>query len=249
MEQRPLPSIPNINEASLLEDTDSTDKIQVYRTNSGKEHCLYHPRVVLRAEGPPRGGAVCKPVAGPQVPSTAVPATPTGSTASGSGGGIHGAVGGPCIKAMPPGGGAIVKATPPMGGACVKAMPSSSVGAVAQPAGAGPPTASAACAAPVRAGSSTAPGSGTATPASCKDDHQYFVLDPDQENEARRRHGPQADQATGGGPHKSPEEENAENINKEVHINSCHEIPLRPSREGSQIRTDNSNSTSNSSWP
>ncbi len=50
---------------------------------------------------------------------------------------------------------------------------------------------------------------------------------------------------------KSPEEENAENLNKEVHLNnSCHEIPLRPTREGSQSQpADNSNSTSNSSWP
>ena len=225
MEQRPLPSIPNLSEESQMDDSDGSDKIQVFRTNSGKEHCHYHPRVVMRT-GAPRS-ATCVAVAGPQVPSSGaqqVPATPTGS-ASGSGSGVHGAVGG---------GPAVV-------------------------AGAGP---QAAGPAPSKC---TGTGSGTPTPASCKDDPQYFVLDPDQDNDpsahARRaaRHAQQPDSGHGHGqgqsqasrgPHKSPEEENAENINKEVHINnSCHEIPLRPTREGSQTRTDNSNSTSNSSWP
>ncbi|ELT89895.1 hypothetical protein CAPTEDRAFT_223753 [Capitella teleta] len=166
MEQRPLPSIPNIHEVA--------EGGEGPLHHAGKELCSYHgPRVLMRQTSHP---PVCKPVAGPQVPCTPPSA--------------GGAVGGTPAKATPP---PVVA------------------------------TAAAVVALPVRTG----PSSGTGTPASSKDDPQYFVLDPDQQADSSSSGG-------GGGVHKSPEEENAENIHKEVHITSCHEIPLRPSREGSQ---------------
>ncbi len=113
----------------------------------------------------------------------------------------------------------------------------------------------------------------TASARSSDTDPQYFVLDPDElsveeeeeeEGEGEEVQDSAADAAARGG--KSPEEENAENADKETtssgtsgsgHLNnSCHEIPLRPSREtphsvrggignaGAEI-----NNTGNTSWP
>ena len=86
------------------------------------------------------------------------------------------------------------------------------------------------------------------------DDPPYFVLDPEQakdEEAARQRRLARAAHGDGTKPHKSPEEENAENFNKEVHLNnSCHEIPLRPSRDGTQpSQTCNETNNGNCSWP
>ena len=73
------------------------------------------------------------------------------------------------------------------------------------------------------------------------DPPQYFELDPD-ELKARARHAARAANAHASSPsrrkggdgraQKSPEEENAENVDKEVHHNnSCSEIPLRLMRD------------------
>ena len=98
-------------------------------------------------------------------------------------------------------------------------------------------------------------------------DPQYFVLDAQEEAAKaaaiesaaaaaaaeQRRRARQANMAadkTHGVRQKTPEEENAENFNKEVNLNnSCHEIPLRPTREGSQQSHSDSNNSGNSSWP
>lgn len=97
-------------------------------------------------------------------------------------------------------------------------------------------------------------------------DPQYFVLDPDElsleDVEACNRHAARtanahssvdtdaAEPGTSGGGGKSPEEENEENQDKETHLNnSCHEIPLRPSRETPQSSRTEINNTGNTSWP
>lgn len=86
------------------------------------------------------------------------------------------------------------------------------------------------------------------------DDPPYFVLDPEQAKEeeaARQRRLARAAHGDPNKPNKSPEEENAENFNKEVHLNnSCHEIPLRPTRDGIQpSQTCNETNNGNCSWP
>ena len=198
MESRPLPSIPNIPEAT--EDDGGRQNVQVYRTQSGREHYHYQPRIYMRP-----------------VPQSAPPHHPTAFPVS-----------------------------PPV----VPTTPSVATGAT----GTGPPSRP----------STAASGSISAG------DPQYFVLDPDdlkereeqEEERARERRAARAANAEAQGStvnplQKSPEEENAENINKEVHLNnSCHEIPLRPTREGSQTRTtpnpnitNESNNTGNCSWP
>ena len=111
-----------------------------------------------------------------------------------------------------------------------------------------------------------------------KDDPQYFVLDPDEltgedaaagnrraaraQHQHQQQHHGQPGSGTGSGCHgdaahghsaqKSPEEEeNDENTDKETHLNnSCHEIPLRPSRDTPQQNSRTEiNNTGNTSWP
>lgn len=93
-----------------------------------------------------------------------------------------------------------------------------------------------------------------------KDDPQYFVLDPEELTEEQAAAGDRraaraataaAPEAHGGPAQKSPEEEeNDENQDKETHLNnSCHEIPLRPSREAPQSSRTEINNTGNTSWP
>jgi len=215
MEQRPLPSIPNIPEAS--EDDGGRQNVQVYRTQSGREHYHYQPRIYMRP-----------------VPQSAPPDR-------------HHPMAFPVSPPVVPGGVPVITPTPGPGPAAAT--------------GTGPPSRP----------STAASGSTSAGEPS------YFTLDPDdlkelkeseeaeeeaavreRERRAARAANAEAQGSTGVNPaQKSPEEENAENINKEVHLNnSCHEIPLRPTREGSQTRvtpnpniTNESNNTGNCSWP
>lgn len=109
------------------------------------------------------------------------------------------------------------------------------------------------------------PGPGPSTSRECPDP-QYFELDPDELKasgcRAHARHAARAANAhassptrrkgDGGRRQKSPEEENAENCDKEVHHNnSCSEIPLRLIRDSARppVPRVEPAPANNYSWP
>ena len=261
MESRPLPSLPNLAEQphhpqqqhpqqqqqlqqqwppppppSSSDDDVDRYRVQVHRTGSGREqHCHYQPRVVTKRAHSTGSSSRDDPQYFVLDPDDPVPEEPeAGTSEAGTSASSFGGV--PKVKELPKAGsvklpiagssgGAPLMLPTGAGGAQTK-MPRATA-AAKMPSGAAAPATN-------QPGASSQPGPANPSCAASSTRSKTKPVPPPKPNQ------------------KSPEQENVENDSKEVHNvnNSCHEIPLRPSREGSQTsKIPESNNTGNSSWP
>ncbi|KAK2147095.1 hypothetical protein LSH36_570g03021 [Paralvinella palmiformis] len=230
MESRPLPSLPNLAEQPPMWAPSGSDddvdryRVQVHRTGSGREqHCHYQPRVVTKRAHSTGSSSRDDPQYFVLDPDDLV---------------VEGGVGGGGVLDEPVAGPSAAPMKVVHHQAAVKlpaAVNSGALPAKIRNGAEAPPPAppvgvlDAEIPEPPLLPGAAAPGPSGAAPGKTK------PTPPPKPNQ------------------KSPEQENVENDTKEVHNlnNSCHEIPLRPSREGSQTNKvpDSSSNTGNSSWP